>query len=634
MTEPISIQSTPAAAKHSRLADVLWGAGLSFAAFGNFAAAIGGAGVGGRSSAVIGIGLAGMAGLTAWFRGRSSVVGAGVALCCSVFTYVVAGRSPETAVLALDAAPQYAEEVDADFTPQHLGVPDGSASEWLFRPGPVALGIDSPLLLAQVNFAPSTLVAALWDGAWYAGRILSVNGDAVRIHFVGWESDLDMTLPRGHLRGLDERKAPRPTGSAPTARLGTDAPLPNAMLLAVFQPGGAVEALDFGTLSPRATLYAMRLDTAGLAVEMAIPGLDAALPFGVLASTALRIDAGGAYYFDASSDGATQLWIDDVAVASGTATNLTPGVHSLKLEYRHSQGPTMSLGLRIGTEAGQWHTLDMNRYGVAQAAREADGSLRLVLAEGILFDVDQDQLNASAERALESVYRLSVVPSGDARVQIEGHTDDRGSDDYNLALSERRAERVRSWLVAHGRAEATLLTKGFGEGRPRLPNTSDSNRKANRRVELLIGGSADAVAASTGAATPGPVNAASAALSPKARAAEELIKTYFRALNDGPFDANRYFEPNVERFVTMMNTTSRAINHYIIDVFPKQFHDHHFAMEEGTLVEEAPNQYVFIEQARYTMAKKTTPTSKRVRVRVRTSPAGKLVFFHQFEVLK
>ena len=72
------------------------------------------------------------------------------------------------------------------------------------------------------------------------------------------------------------------------------------------------------------------------------------------------------------------------------------------------------------------------------------------------------------------------------KVEIDAHTDDIGSDRYNLILSNKRAESVMSYLVSNDINEERFLAKGFGEKQPKVPNDSEENRAANRRVELRI----------------------------------------------------------------------------------------------------------------------------------------------------
>ncbi len=72
------------------------------------------------------------------------------------------------------------------------------------------------------------------------------------------------------------------------------------------------------------------------------------------------------------------------------------------------------------------------------------------------------------------------------RVRIEGHTDSRGTEELNQALSQRRAASVVRWLVERDIAEERLTSEGFGESRPVEGNDTRAGRQANRRVEFHI----------------------------------------------------------------------------------------------------------------------------------------------------
>jgi outer membrane protein OmpA-like peptidoglycan-associated protein len=71
-------------------------------------------------------------------------------------------------------------------------------------------------------------------------------------------------------------------------------------------------------------------------------------------------------------------------------------------------------------------------------------------------------------------------------IEIQGHTDDKGSDDYNLKLSQNRADAVKKYLISKGIVADTITSKGFGESVPLVANDIDANRKKNRRVEFKI----------------------------------------------------------------------------------------------------------------------------------------------------
>jgi outer membrane protein OmpA-like peptidoglycan-associated protein len=114
--------------------------------------------------------------------------------------------------------------------------------------------------------------------------------------------------------------------------------------------------------------------------------------------------------------------------------------------------------------------------------------IKIDLSADVLFDFDKADLKPAAEEKLTNL--LTVVNSRPgATVAIEGHTDVRGEDAYNQALSQRRAESVRSWLVGHGVDAARLVATGAGESRPLRAGDTEADHQANRRVEIRIKGS-------------------------------------------------------------------------------------------------------------------------------------------------
>ena len=114
--------------------------------------------------------------------------------------------------------------------------------------------------------------------------------------------------------------------------------------------------------------------------------------------------------------------------------------------------------------------------------------IKIDLSADVLFDFDKADLKPAAEAQLQNL--LTVVNSRpNATVSIEGHTDVRGDAPYNQALSQRRAESVRTWLTGHGVPAGRLTATGAGESRPVRTGTTEADHQANRRVEIRIKGS-------------------------------------------------------------------------------------------------------------------------------------------------
>ncbi len=119
-------------------------------------------------------------------------------------------------------------------------------------------------------------------------------------------------------------------------------------------------------------------------------------------------------------------------------------------------------------------------------------SQRFLIGADTLFEFDQATLTPRAEETL-TVLGPMIQNVGAHPVLIEGHTDSKGTDDYNQQLSERRAERVRNWFLEHRIVEKRAVsTVGYGEKKPVAPNEKPDGkdnppgRALNRRVEIVV----------------------------------------------------------------------------------------------------------------------------------------------------
>lgn len=105
--------------------------------------------------------------------------------------------------------------------------------------------------------------------------------------------------------------------------------------------------------------------------------------------------------------------------------------------------------------------------------------------QDIYFEFDSAKLTAEAQEILrQKADWLRRNPA--VRVRVEGHCDDRGTNEYNLALGESRAENAKEYLVALGVEESRLSTVSYGEERPLVPGSSEEARAHNRRAHFDI----------------------------------------------------------------------------------------------------------------------------------------------------
>ena len=126
------------------------------------------------------------------------------------------------------------------------------------------------------------------------------------------------------------------------------------------------------------------------------------------------------------------------------------------------------------------------QLSVILETRETARGLIVNLSD-VLFDFNQATLRPGAREKLSKIAGIVVSHPG-LVLEAEGHADAIGSDGYNLRLSERRAESVRTFLMGEGVEPDTISALGFGESRPVATNSTAEGRQQNRRVELVVSG--------------------------------------------------------------------------------------------------------------------------------------------------
>ncbi|MEO5501731.1 MAG: OmpA family protein [Ginsengibacter sp.] len=150
------------------------------------------------------------------------------------------------------------------------------------------------------------------------------------------------------------------------------------------------------------------------------------------------------------------------------------------------------LGAVIGGTAGAIIGRDMDKQAEeikndipgAKVERVEEG-IKVEFNEKILFDFSKSDIGDAAKVNLNKLVAvLNKYPN--TNIEVQGHTDSRGTEEYNMGLSERRATTVANYLIANGIASGRITTKGFGESAPAYTNDTQEGMAQNRRVEFLI----------------------------------------------------------------------------------------------------------------------------------------------------
>lgn len=147
-----------------------------------------------------------------------------------------------------------------------------------------------------------------------------------------------------------------------------------------------------------------------------------------------------------------------------------------------------AVGAGVGGAVG--HNMDKQQKELEQipgveVTRPADNQINVQLTNDILFDLNSTGLRPQSQQTLRDL-AMNFRQYPNEAFDIEGHTDSIGSDEYNMTLSQRRADAVSAYLIEQGVPSSQIVARGYGETRPKASNDTPEGRQLNRRVEIHI----------------------------------------------------------------------------------------------------------------------------------------------------
>ena len=182
----------------------------------------------------------------------------------------------------------------------------------------------------------------------------------------------------------------------------------------------------------------------------------------------------------------TALVLATTACPRRTETTPTPAVNADSLARERARQDSIAAAERARAEADRLARARQDSIANIERMRtEAMNTARSALTATIYFDYDQAEITADSRSRLDA--KLPVLRANPSMsIRVGGHTDERGSDEYNLALGQRRAAAAKRYLVQNGIAENRISIQSFGEEQPAAQGSDESAWSQNRRAEFEI----------------------------------------------------------------------------------------------------------------------------------------------------
>ena len=261
-----------------------------------------------------------------------------------------------------------------------------------------------------------------------------------------------------------------------------------------FLPEGTEHLPDFSKLKPAGKIYTPVLNITPRDFRKGFPGVtDRFEWFAIDYRGKIFLPQDRQFTFYLLSDDGAKLVIDGKTVIDNdgihppteksATVNLKRGIHTVEVQY--FQGPRYEVALVLSyLKNGRKVPFDIRDFAPVQV-EEKNCQVNLTLSSGILFDLNSYALKPEAIKVLDEVVSY-IENTPYQKLIVEGHTDNTGTADYNLKLSKRRAQAVANYLIARGVPADRIEVVGYGETKPKYPNTTEENRAKNRRVEIKL----------------------------------------------------------------------------------------------------------------------------------------------------
>ncbi|CAN5146615.1 hypothetical protein BH09MYX1_BH09MYX1_07550 [soil metagenome] len=162
--------------------------------------------------------------------------------------------------------------------------------------------------------------------------------------------------------------------------------------------------------------------------------------------------------------------------------NVAPGTSTLSVDANEYLSFVAPADVKVRQEI----TSDAMIRHRPKTALVTVGATEITIKQQVQYALDQAIILPESIPLLTEIADVLIHNPRIKRVEIQGHTDNSGTVDHNQTLSEQRAESVRSWLTSHGVTPDRLVSKGYGQSKPLVPNVTTANKAKNRRVQFII----------------------------------------------------------------------------------------------------------------------------------------------------